>query len=84
MSANIRYRVVNPEPDGKCLPTWAPSSFINTLERAFGTFPVTLGPRDIRTLVGMVAASGGREQESYQALIDAIGDDNSVAVWAEY
>lgn len=87
MSANILYRQVKPI-EGKDLPVWAPSYFIETLERAFGNFPCVLDKTDIATLKGMAATcrDGAAEKygNPYDGLIKAIEKLGAVEVYAQY
>ena len=87
MSANIYYRQVKPI-DGKDLAVFGPSSFIRSLEQAFGRFPCELGKKDIETLKGMAAVSmDGAEDKygnPYTNLIEAIEKLGVIEVYAEY
>lgn len=82
MSASIYYQKIS--KSNKTLPTWAPSNFIDTMERAFGHFPVELDVSHLPTLRGMLAAMREREADSINMLIEAIGEENRIRVWAEY
>ncbi len=82
MSANIKYTPI--KNNGKDLGVWAPSAFIEAMTKAFGRFPCEVGPSDLATLRGMDAASAGNgNNTAYQRLIEAIGEDTTIKVWAE-
>ena len=84
MSASIRYERVSMSR-GKCLSLMAPQAFIGMLEEAFGRFPLEIGPGDLSTLRGMAAALRGKDDgKAIERLIEVIGDDETVMVWAEY
>lgn len=82
MSANIYFM-----PDvkkGTPLNTPAPSSFIETLERAGYTLPYTFDDSDKKLLLGMACARERQEDNPYRQLIEAIDNFGRVRVWAEY
>ncbi len=79
MSASIKWKVV--KNDGKYLNVGAPSSFIDAMKSAFGNFPCRIGPSEVATLRGMAAAS---RDSAYERLIEAIEEDTTIEVWAEY
>lgn len=65
------------------IPTTAPSSFMGTLEHAFGKRTPTLSRQDIPKLEGMMAVESGFES-SYKALIDGIEKFDEIEVVATY
>lgn len=85
MSANIYWRPVNPTK-GHELGQYAPSSFIASLNRAFGDLPL-LFTEEIEAvkLEGMAAATeDARFRKGYQTLADAIRECGSIEVYAVY
>jgi len=84
MSASILYEPINPNP--KSIDAWAPSSFMETMQRANIALPCTLGPDNIPILMGMAAVFGdkGDAPNPYQQLVDAINKYGKISVWAEY
>jgi hypothetical protein len=83
MSASIFWRPVN---SGHQLRIGAPSSFIDSLQRAFGSrLPVTLTGSDRPVLLGMAAATEYEEfREAYSELARALGEEDEIQVFASY
>lgn len=80
MSATIHYRKTSTvDPYLKCV--GAPSSFIQTLERAFGHFPCELSETSISTLKGMSAMT---DNQAYEEIIDLIEKFGSIELYASY
>ena len=82
MSATILYRQVS--STGRSLSCFAPSSFIGSIEQAFGSFPCTLGEEAVPILTGMAAVCNDGGGNPYQELISAIEKLGTVEVWAKY
>lgn len=82
MSATIHYRKVG-KSDPYLKNVMAPSAFIESMERAFGRFPVELGSQDICALRGMKAMHNG-EHNPYTELIEIIERFGLVEVYATY
>lgn len=85
MSANIKYEVVR--DGGTHLSVGRKSAFIQTIEKAFGTLPVTIGWDDMPKLHGMKAATEDNDFEgAFNELLEAFGDDpeRKIRIWAEY
>lgn len=87
MSASIFWEPVDPKP--KSIGTWAPSSFMEIMERAGLGLPTNLDEAAIPVLRGMAATFGpggpGREHPNpFQQLIDKIEKHGKISVWAEY
>ena len=66
----------------KCIGTGAPSSFMERLEKVFGSRNPTLGEKDIPKLEVLRDVSGGGE--GWQTLIDAIEHVGDIQIGAEY
>ena len=66
---------------GTSLPVNAPSSFIDCLEGAFSSLPITLGREDLPVLRGMKAALT-HERRAIEELEEAIEKHGEVKVWA--
>ena len=84
MSATIKWEMV--KPHGKSLKVFTPSAFIEAMERAFGQFPIVLDNRSIGKLEGM-ACVWNNEPNPYRELInilDGLGENQSIKIWAEY
>lgn len=83
MSASIMWRPLN---QGKHLSVGAPSSFIESLERAFGSFPLKpYGEDAARVLDGMAAATEYKEfREAYQQLAAAVREEGEIEIFAVY
>lgn len=72
---------------GHHLSVGAPSSFIDSLDRAFGNrLPITLSSeREAIMLDGMAAATENNEfREAYETLAQAIRDEVEIEIFAEY
>lgn len=82
MSASIYYRQVNPK-EAQRLNVGAPSSFLDSMEAAFGTRTPRLSEADLPTLKGM-AACYKFDNNPYRGLIDAIEQLGTIEIWAEY
>lgn len=83
MSASIMWKY--DEPEGKSLGVSAPSSFMETMRRAFGEHPWTLNPSHIERLRGMGDSFGGKDCDNpFYRLCDHLEDGGAVRVWAEY
>jgi len=81
MSANIYYR---PVKSGRhSVGAMAPSSFIKSIEKALGRFPLTLVDSDIPVLQGM-SATQSEEDNPYNDLIKGIEKYGEIEVFAEY
>jgi len=83
MSANIYYRQVNPKEQQR-LDVGSPSSFLDTLEKAFHTRTPRLSETDLPVLQGMAACWQYGDDSPYQQLIDAIEQLGVIEVWPEY
>jgi hypothetical protein len=84
MSASICYRPVDPKP--KTIGAYAPSSFMEAMERAGMQLPCTIGKGAIPVLSGMSATwgKGADSPNPYQNVIDAIEKYGDIELWAEY
>lgn len=84
MSASILYEPVNPNP--KSIGAWAPSHFMECMERAGMGLPCTLDESNIPTLRGMAAAFGVQKEapNPYAELIEAIETNGKISVWSEH
>ena len=71
MSASILWAQVKPI-EGKSLSAWAPSAFIESIEKAFGGFPCDFGPDDIPKLSGMASMCRDGGGNPYQEIINRI------------
>lgn len=86
MSASIHWRHLN---DGKRLSIGAPSSFIDSLERAFGQRPPFRLSSEYQAAIldGMSAATESKEfREAYEQLATAIREDENdgIEIFAVY
>ena len=86
MSASLYYRVVKP-PEGS-LRVSAPSSFIGSMQRAFGTHPWRLTIKDCEKLEGMAAVYDDSRYNPFHTMLNQIrredGTTCEIEVWAEY
>lgn len=84
MSASICYQPVDPKP--KTIGAWAPSHFMESMERANLGLPCTLKETDIPILRGMAAtfSDHGDAPNPYQEIIDAIEKYGAIEMWAEH
>ena len=72
MSANIYYYQVKPVKN-KEVPTWAPSSFMETMEKVFGDKLPTLSDKDIEKLSVLDDTFDSKDSPNpYEVLIEAI------------
>lgn len=83
MSASIYWCQVRPV-SGERLSAWAPSSFISSIEKAFGGFPCDFGNGDIEKLKGMASMCNDGGGNPYQEIINRIEKYGVIRVWAEY
>lgn len=83
MGASIYYRQVKPV-DRKQLSVCAPSSFMETMDKAFDTFPSILTENDILKLEGMAAMNCDGGGNPYADLIKAIKKYGVIEVYALY
>lgn len=86
MSASIYWRPLN---EGKRLSVGAPSSFLDSLERAFGTRPPIQLESELDAIIldGMAAATENSEfREAYEKLATAIREDEGggIEIFAVY
>lgn len=83
MSATILTRATG---KGKPLGVGAPSSFIETMERAFGNFPVVLNYSHLERLHGMASVKSllVNEGEVFERLIEEIEREGEIEVFAQY
>lgn len=81
MGATIHYRPTGKE--GPRLSVMAPSSFIEAITRAFGTFPVELNEGSIPVLRGMAAADKGMADD-YGDVIETIERVGSIHLYVTY
>jgi hypothetical protein len=81
MSANIYWKAVEPTR-GTRLSSWAPSAFIASVEKAFGSLPTVLTEADVPTLKGMAAMCVDAGGNPYEELIEAIETSGAVEIWA--
>lgn len=84
MSASIYWRPV--AKSRKSVSTYTPSSFIESIRKAFGEFPVKLDTDSLPVLQGMAAVEQmpGNGENPYEQLVEAINQIGSIEVWAEY
>ena len=85
MSASILWEPVNPEP--KHIGAWAPSSFLESMERAGMALPCTVGKKDIPVLTGLAAAMrpDATAPNPFQEIIDAIkSTGGDIKLWSEF
>ncbi len=78
MGANILYTATKRGTDLTCS---APSSFIESMNKAFGHFPCDLDESDISTLKGMASCAG---IETYDEIIEALEKHKEIRVFAVY
>lgn len=84
MSASIYYRQVKPV-SGKLLNTSAPSSFIDSLEKAFGGREPTLTTTEIPILQGMaILWTGMGGKNPYEQLIEGIQKYGEIEIDVQY
>lgn len=83
MGANIYFHQMKPV-DGQSISCHAPSSFIASMERAFGEFPCVLDSENVPVLKGMAAMSHDGGGNPYQEIIDAIDKYGTIKVYAEW
>lgn len=72
---------------GKSLNCSFPSSFSESLEKAFGSYPCVLSKDDIPVLRGMAVTGSKNMHDSsspYTDLIKAIEKYGEIRVWSEY
>jgi len=82
MGANIHYRRTS-KVDPSLEHIMAPSSFIESLERAFG-FPCELGEAAIPVLRGMSVMHADRRHNPYEEVIELIERLGSIELYASY
>lgn len=83
MSASICWRPVTSAKNG--LSINSPSSFIRSLEKAFGVFPVKLDIKDVAVLKGMASVDSFDSEESqYEKIIEIINKVGEIEIFAEY
>ena len=84
MSASIYWESVNTHaPSLKRV--GAPSTFIDSMDRAFYTGPWVLGVDHISKLFGMAAMFGGPDEDNpYLELIELIEKTGTVKVWPQW
>lgn len=84
MSANIHWRPVSKRAGD--VPTSLPSSFIQSMEKAFGSQPWRLVESDIPVLKGMAATTNvdAFESDPYSFMISKIEATGEIEVWPEY
>jgi len=84
MSANIYWKTVRPQQQ-RSLHASAPSSFIRSMEKAFGRFPCRVNKECIAKLEGMAAVYGeGPETNPYSELVNLLEQIDEIELWAEY
>lgn len=84
MSATIHYRKTA-KADPYLKQVGAPSSFIESLKRAFGGFPVELTESSIPILRGMQAVAGfPPNDDAYGEVIELIEKFGSIELYASY
>ena len=81
MSATIYWEPIKSNP--KSLGVGAPSAFIRTMEKAFGSDWRNLDEESIPILVGLAAAQD-TDENPFQELIDLLDQYKSIRVWEEY
>lgn len=85
MSANIYWQRVN--PDQISLSSWAPSSFMQAMDRAGMPLPANLDKGHWERLNAMAAVHGDKEHNPFEELADALMNlpqGGEIRVWAEY
>jgi len=85
MSASIFWEPAN--PNHKSIGAWAPSYFMEQMERAGLGLPCTVGKKDIPVLQGLAASinPGTEAPNPFQEIIDAIKKtDGDISLWAEH
>jgi len=83
VSANIYWTPVNHKHIN--IPTWSPSSYKATLERAFGSFPLILGNNSIPIIAGIAAAQEDKRQgDCFMELVEAIERHGEIMLEVEY
>ena len=83
MSASIYWTV---KGDNSLNVGGSPSTFIESMKRAFHGMPVTLTMSDLDTLHGMAAVwhSSGEDENPFQKLADLVTEYGEVEVYAIY
>lgn len=84
MSANICWRPVTANKNS--LGVNYPSNFIDSLEEAFGVFPVKLSHEEVPILKGMVSVKSTKSNncKQYKKIIDLITELGEIEIFAEY
>ena len=86
MSASLYWRPTS--LDEHHIDVGAPSSFVNKMTRAFGSYPWKLKGSDLERLRGLEAGNdGGAEKNPFTVLIEAIeldGGSRDIEVWPVY
>lgn len=83
MSASICWRPT--DNSRKHISVGAPSSFMQTMDRAGLRLPCTLGENELPTLRGMAATWSAPENANpYQQIIDLIEQHGEIDLFAEY
>jgi hypothetical protein len=85
MSANIFWTPIKERRHD--ISVGAPTSFIASIENAFGGLPLELNNTEVNiaTLKGMISASGSSDAiSSYEKLISALGKYDRIKIWAEW
>lgn len=84
MSANIYYHQVKPIK-GQEVPTYAPSSFMQTMERVFGDELPELDESDLPKLQALSDAQDPNNNPNpFRALVSGVKKYKTIQLYAEY
>ena len=82
MSAAICWERV--KEDHESLYVLAPSSFIESMERAGLRLPCEIGDGAVPVLTGMAAMHRNDGKNPYEEMIELIEKHGTIRIWAEY
>jgi hypothetical protein len=80
MSANIYWKPASPK-GGHIIRVDAPSTFMEAMKRAFGSFPCTLEQNDVGKLEGMAAMLRSDIHNPYIELINLLDIHKTIDLW---
>ena len=75
--------MIRPVAKGSDIEVSSPSSFIESIKKAFDVFPVILNESHIPTLRGMASVRGHNKNE-YDILLEYIEKFGTIEIYAEY
>ena len=84
MSASIFWEPVNPRPDR--IGTWAPSYFMECMERVGLRLPCTVSRSDIPKIQGMAATikDDSEAPNPFKEILEALEKHEAISLWAEH